>query len=283
MKASAAALEKDDDMNNQLILRACLKDYPKYLTNKKLPPALQETHAAFAGSLVRFCNENGVVSVEEDSLQTLIALFLKTLHKEAGAADSIAFCDSSLRIFQQYVSSQLALTSVRRSANRALSDSDISRLVQAISIMGDARDRCVIELVLYHRLKPLEVSALNLDDLAITQNSPVELTIRSRARSTKVRLTQSTSNALVLWLRIRRSYDPSFNSEALFLNKHGARLSTMAVDNIVRKIGIKARLNICSRVLHNSQFPLQQQTVATPYSHAQIQLGQQLGAPLDMH
>ncbi len=270
-------------MNNQLILRACLKDYPKFLASKKMPIALQETHAAFAGSLVRFCCEHGIVSVEEDSLQTLIVLFITTLQKDAGAAESLAFCNSSLRIFQQFVSAQLALTSIRRSANRALSNSDIDRLLETISIIGDARDRCVIELVLYHRLKPLEISTLNIEDLTIVQNKPIELHVRSRSRANKVRLSQNTSTALGLWLRIRRSYDPHINNEALFLNKHGLRLSTMAVDNIVRKIGIKARLNICSRVLHNSPFPIAEQPAHTPYSHAQIHYGHQIGAFADRH
>jgi integrase/recombinase XerC len=58
--------------------------------------------------------------------------------------------------------------------------------------------------------------------------------------------------ALRIWLKERNKRFPQTSDPAVFLNRSGKRLSARAIDLIIRRIGVDARLEISAHVLRHT-------------------------------
>ena len=103
-----------------------------------------------------------------------------------------------------------------------------SPYIQQLSI----RNMCIIELLYCLGLRISEISSLNLSDY----NSS-EASILIHGKRNKERLLfispPDVQQKLTLWLKTRHLFNP--DSEALFLNKYGKRLSIYGIENIYYK------------------------------------------------
>lgn len=127
-------------------------------------------------------------------------------------------------------------------AQRALPPEEQKRFLRVVERSPSARDRAVATLFFYSALRLEELAALDADDVAISARKG-RVTVRSGKgdRYREVALNAKVRGALDGWLSERRA---RFGDEglALFVGREGRRLTTRAVDLIVRRLGEEANL-----------------------------------------
>ncbi|MFH0983631.1 MAG: tyrosine recombinase XerC [Planctomycetota bacterium] len=107
----------------------------------------------------------------------------------------------------------------------------ISKLLQTPddSTLLGARDRAMLEVMYSTGIRVSELVDLNLTDVDLMGQA---LRVRGKGRKQRVTPVGPTALAAINKYRERRQADPraaGFNQEALFVNKHGQRLSTRSV------------------------------------------------------
>ncbi len=122
-------------------------------------------------------------------------------------------------------------------APRALSHEEQKRFLRAVQRSSSARDRAIATLFFYSALRLEELTALDTDDLAISARKG-RVTVRSGKGDAyrEVALNAEAREALDGWLAERERVG-SLGEPALFFGREGRRLTTRAVDLIVRRLG----------------------------------------------
>ncbi len=95
--------------------------------------------------------------------------------------------------------------------------------------------------------------ALNVDDVRISNRKGIAI-VRSGKGDTyrEVPLNTEVREALKLWLKERSKRFPKLSDPALFLNLKGRRLSSRAVDLLLRQLGHDANLEVSAHVLRHT-------------------------------
>lgn len=104
-----------------------------------------------------------------------------------------------------------------------------------------ARDRAILETLYASGLRVSELTNLDLADLELELGY-----IRAYGKGAKERLVPAGSfalSALKRYLAVRESFQPKPEEEAVFLNKHGGRLTARSVRRLVDKYVEIAALN----------------------------------------
>lgn len=124
----------------------------------------------------------------------------------------------------------------------ALEPSEQKRFLRAVERSGSARDRTIARVLFFAGLRVSELVALESTDISISARKG-RVTIRSGKGDAyrEVALNAEVREALDKWLSERGQF-PDVGSSALFLNRRGGRLSSRAVDLIVRRFGEEANL-----------------------------------------
>lgn len=128
-------------------------------------------------------------------------------------------------------------------APRALSPEEQKRFLRAVERSSSVRDRAVATLFFYSALRLEELTALDADDLAISARKG-RVTVRSGKGDAyrEVALNAEAREALDGWISERRARFDGVGGPALFVGREGGRLTTRAVDLIVRRLGEEANL-----------------------------------------
>ena len=128
-------------------------------------------------------------------------------------------------------------------APRALSPEDQKRFLRAVERSEETRDRAIAKMLFYSGLRIGELTKLDVEDVPISARKG-KVIVRSGKGDAyrEVALNAEVREALERWLVERRKNYPSGEEAALFLSQRGKRLSTRAVDFIVRRIGEEAAL-----------------------------------------
>ncbi len=136
---------------------------------------------------------------------------------------------------------------------RALKPDEQKRFLRAVERTPSVRDQALARLLFYTGLRLGECAALNVDDVRVSARKGVVI-IRSGKGETyrEVPLNTEVHQALTLWLKERSKRFPRLSDSALFLNLEGRRLSTRAIDLIVRQLGHHAELKLSAHVLRHT-------------------------------
>lgn len=128
-------------------------------------------------------------------------------------------------------------------APKALSPEEQKRFLRAVERSDEARDRAIAKTLFYAGLRLGELTKLDVEDLAISARKG-KVVVRSGKGDAyrEIALNAEVREALERWLEERKDYLNDGNS-ALFLSRRGGRLSTRAVDFIVRRVGGEAALD----------------------------------------
>lgn len=132
-------------------------------------------------------------------------------------------------------------------APRALSPEEQKRFLRAVERSEEARDRAIVKMLFYAGLRLGELAKLDVEDVPISARKG-RVIVRSGKGDAyrEIALNAEVREALERWLSGRKQAYPSgeaSNEEpALFLNHRGKRLSSRAVDFVVRRLGEEAAL-----------------------------------------
>lgn len=125
----------------------------------------------------------------------------------------------------------------------ALSPEEQKRFLRAVERSDSSRDKAIARTLFFAGLRVSELVALETADVSISARKG-RVTVRSDKGDAyrEVALNAEVREALERWLLERQEY-PNADSTALFLNRRGGRLSSRAVDMLVRRLGEEANLS----------------------------------------
>jgi site-specific recombinase XerD len=128
-------------------------------------------------------------------------------------------------------------------APRALSPEEQRRFLRAVERSPEVRDRAIAKMLFYAGLRIGELVKLDVEDVPISARKG-KVIVRSGKGDAyrEVSLNAEVRETLDQWLAERRDDYPENEDPALFLSRRGKRLSTRAIDFIVRRIGEDASL-----------------------------------------
>jgi site-specific recombinase XerD len=128
-------------------------------------------------------------------------------------------------------------------APRALSPEEQKRFLRAVERSEEVRDRAIAKMLFYAGLRLGELAKLDVEDVAVSARKG-KVIVRSGKGDAyrEIALNVEAREALDRWLNERKNYPSAGKNPALFLSRRGGRLSTRAVDFIVRRLGEKAAL-----------------------------------------
>jgi len=133
---------------------------------------------------------------------------------------------------------------------------------------SSVRDNCIITIFLNCALRLSELASLNVDQV----NTDILSVVGKGNKERKIYLTPAVKQALAQWLPIRNSM--STNSNALFISRNNTRLTTRAIQNVVKKHIIAAGLNPEGLSTHKLRHTAA--TLMYKYGHVDIRSLQQL-------
>jgi site-specific recombinase XerD len=133
---------------------------------------------------------------------------------------------------------------------------------------SSARDNCIITIFLNCALRLSELAALNVDQV----NSDVLSVIGKGNKERKIFITPAVKQALAEWLSIRRAM--RVDTKALFISRNNQRISTRAIQNVVKRHVIAAGLSPEDISAHKLRHTAA--TLMYKYGHVDIRSLQQI-------
>ena len=133
---------------------------------------------------------------------------------------------------------------------------------------SSVRDNCIITIFLNCALRLSELAALNVDQV----NSDILSVIGKGNKERKIYMTPAVKQALAQWLPLRAA--KAISTDALFISRNGGRLTTRAIQNVVKKHIIAAGLNPEGLSTHKLRHTAA--TLMYKYGHVDIRSLQQL-------
>src|SRR5438270_192608 len=180
--------------------------------------------------------------------------YLKTERQAKPTSVNLAL--AAIDHFHQFLGNdrpQVLRESLPAQAPRALKPEEQKALLRAIERTSSVRDKAIAQLLFYTAVRLGECAALNLDDMRISPRKGV-IIIRSGKGDTyrEVPLNAEVREALRKWRQERIKHSPQLSNPALFLNLKGERLSTRAIDLVIRQLGQAASLELSAHVLRHT-------------------------------
>ena len=207
-----------------------------FVVRRRMPSVTPQSDCSFAD--IKF-----VKSITMDEIYAFIAY----LQKERNC--TVATCGRkiiSIRQFWKYlktkvhliesnITEELEVPKQPKRMPKYLGLEDSIRLLMCVE--GSPRNYCIITLFLNCALRLAELTNLNVDQI----NAQSVTIIGKGDKERQIYLTPAAKNAVNAWLSERDKFNPK--DTALFISKRGVRLTTRAVQIIVKNAVAKAGLS----------------------------------------
>jgi site-specific recombinase XerD len=136
-----------------------------------------------------------------------------------------------------------------QAAPRALSEEQQRALLRAAEA-SRPRDRAIVTLLLYTALRLHELVDLDVGDVSISARKGLVVVRSGKGDAYReVPLNRPCRGALEDWLKRRATMDDDL---ALFVGRHGRRLTPRSVDRAVRGVAARAGLELSAHVLRHT-------------------------------
>ncbi len=246
-------------------MKAAAGHFDKYLAWLEKQPLSDHSKRAYRSRLNHFLGYLGGSDVdyknpfkdatERDYILKDYKRFLKLKHKASPNTVNAALAAADH--FYQFLG--LPKTKVKREdlpaeAPRALTQNEQKKFIRAAELTRRAKDRAVVTLLFYTGIRISECAALNLDDV-YAQGRKTRIIVRNGkgGRYREIPLNGEACEAIQAWLQERaKIFGGKETESALFINQQGGRISTSALDLIVRKIGQDAGIELSAHVLRHT-------------------------------
>jgi integrase/recombinase XerC len=133
---------------------------------------------------------------------------------------------------------------------RNLTPEEQERFLHSVEKCKSAKERALAKLIYFCGIKLGQLASLNLDDLKMTGNG-LKLMLK-KGDALEIERDSPVSEALHNWCLERGTKFPNTSDPALFLNRYGKRISTTGIDQILRKLGFFAHLEVTAEVLRRA-------------------------------
>jgi site-specific recombinase XerD len=143
---------------------------------------------------------------------------------------------------------------VPAAAPRALTGKAQIRYLRAVQACESARDRALALVPFYAGTRIAETVALDVDDVRLSARKGVLQVLGKGERLREVPIHPQLRVALTDWLAERRAWSRASESEALFLNRRGGRLSVRGAHDVITGLAGRAGLDdsVTAHVLRHS-------------------------------
>jgi len=136
---------------------------------------------------------------------------------------------------------------------QSLKPEEQKAFLRAVERTSSIRDQAIAMLLFYTALRLSECADLNVDDVCISARKGLVIVRSGKGDADReVPLNTETREAIQKWQKQRTKQFPHHPDPALFLNLKGRRLSTRAIDLIVRHFGVDAKLELSAHVLRHT-------------------------------
>lgn len=181
-------------------------------------------------------------------------LYLKTERKAKPASVNLTL--TAIDHFYQF----LGLERVRvqredlpQKSPRALKPEEQKEFLRAVERSSSLRDQALTRLLFYTGLRLSECAALNVDDVLISARKGWVIVRSGKGEAYReVPLNAEVRKALKEWLKERSKRFPNLSDSGLFLSLKGRRLSTRAIDLVLRQLGADANLEVSAHILRHT-------------------------------
>ena len=236
-------------------MREAVVDFLRHLGIEKNSSA--HTVKSYREDLVQavdfFCERLGSSTARPAQLTTrVLRAYLAWLHDKAYARSTIARRLASLRSWCRYLCRQGVLTTnpavglrgprLEKRLPKFIGQKDMGKLLTAPATEGPLAllDKALLETLYSAGLRVSELTGLDVADLDLDEGLA---TVRGKGRRERLALLGPPAvEAIRAWLAVREGVGRAAGQSAVFLNKHGTRLSTRSVarmlDGYVRKTGL---------------------------------------------
>ncbi len=192
----------------------------------------------------QFANIDFIRSIGLGDMYEFLAYCQDTLHSSPGTRTRKIV---SIRQFWKYLKTKAHLID-NNIAEELETPKQPKRIVRCLTLeesvrllietsSSSVRDNCIITIFLNCALRLSELAALNVDQV----NSDILSVIGKGNKERKIYMTPAVKQALAQWLPIRNSM--TISTDALFISRNGGRLTTRAIQNVVKKHIRSAGLN----------------------------------------
>jgi site-specific recombinase XerD len=136
---------------------------------------------------------------------------------------------------------------------RSLKPEEQKAFLRAVERTSTVRDQAIARLLFYTGVRLGECAALDVDDVRVSARKGLVI-VRSGKGDTyrEVPLNADVRETLRTWLKERARRFHQISESALYLNLKGRRLSTRAIDLVLRQIGADAKLELSAHVLRHT-------------------------------
>lgn len=133
---------------------------------------------------------------------------------------------------------------------KALSKDEQDKFVRTLQKISSVRDRTIASLMFYSGLSALECTQLDMQDFVLAaQDWRIHVT---GERQRTVVLNVQARVALNTYLEWRADMFGKCQSQSMFFDLQGNRMSTASVDLAIRRIGREAGLELTAEILHHT-------------------------------
>lgn len=250
---------------NKSLLKAAIGHFNKYQDWLEKQPLSEHSKSAYRSRLNHFMGSLGSSydgyrdpfkdETERNYILKDYKKFLKQNHKASPNAVNAALAAADH--FYQFLG--LSKAKVKREdlpaeAPWALTKIEQKKLIRAAERARRAKDHAVVTLFFYAGIRISECADLNLDEgYAHGRKNRIIVRNRKGSRYREIPLNHDSCLAIQAWLQERtKKFDDKETDEALFINQQGGRISTSALDLIVRKVDQDAGIELSAHVLRHT-------------------------------
>jgi integrase/recombinase XerC len=180
--------------------------------------------------------------------------YLKTVRRAKPASVNLAL--ASIDHFFRYLGAgrpDVRREELSQAAPRALSPEQLQRFMRAVERCKSPRDRAIAVLLVNTGLRIGECAALDVDDIAVSARKGLVVVREGKGDAYReVALNAETRDALDAWTDARRKQLKGGGERALFVSRKGARLSTRALDLVIRALARDADLALSAHTLRHT-------------------------------
>ena len=180
--------------------------------------------------------------------------YLKTVRRAQPASVNLAL--AAVDHFYRFLGAgrpDVRREELAQAAPRALSPGELRRFLRAVERCESPRDRAIALLLVNTGLRIGECAALDVDDIAVSARKGRVVVREGKGDAYReVPLNAEAREALDAWVSVRRMLVGGGEERALFVSRKAARLSTRAIDLVIRGLARDAEVVLSAHTLRHT-------------------------------